>query len=183
MSPSARLLSRGVTIAAGLIRFTHGAALIIIQNTTPEPLLLTKGCTIGSGNGEIAAILPPAVTPQCPSNSVSASPTPLLDTAISPDPTPFQRKSLLDVLSKYQAFFYSCSPSFYQTSTTDHRIETDGPNIVCRHPYPVSISERNIIDDNVVAMLRRDIIPPSASPRCSPVVLVEKDGTVHFIVD
>lgn len=158
--PSARLLSRGITVAPGLVLFTQGTALITVQNTTPQPILRSKGCTIGSVNDEIDAVLPPAVTPQCPPNSVSASPTPPLGAVISPDLTPSQKKSLLDVLSKYQASFDSYSPSLSQTSTTEHCIETDGPDIVRRRPYRVSPSERKIIDDNVADMLKRKLIPP-----------------------
>ncbi|XP_077548319.1 uncharacterized protein LOC144161538 [Haemaphysalis longicornis] len=75
-------------------------------------------------------------------------------------------------------------PEADRTSTTEHCIETDGPDIVRRRPYSVSPSERKIIDDNVADMLKRKIIRPSASPWSSPVVLVEKkDGSVRFCVD
>lgn len=174
VAPSSRCTARGILIAACLVRFSRGRALLSACNTTPDPVMLPKGMTVAT----LADTQPISIVTLCPSSS--PAPTSGLDDSFPPpavlgsDLTAAQSEALLAVLAKHKACFDSCSPVLSQTSVATHRIETDGSAIIRRRPYRVSPSERKVIEQQVTDMLARKIIRPSSSSWASPVVLVKK---------
>ena len=51
-------------------------------------------------------------------------------------------------------------------------------------PYPLPFTSLDVVKDEVRSMLDLDVIEPSDSPYCSPIVLVrKKDGSVRFCID
>lgn len=183
--PYGHTLSRGILITPGLVRFSHGSAFLTAVNQTTEPRLLPRGssvtCAVDTQPNAVVALSP--VRPESTSSPPTASST-TLSATISPDLTAAQSHALLALLEKHRSLFDVNSPALGMTAAATHRIHTDGSRIVHRRPYRVSHREREIIEENVSDMLRRNIIRPSSSPWSSPVVLVQKkDGSVRFCVD
>ncbi|XP_069506791.1 uncharacterized protein [Ambystoma mexicanum] len=71
-----------------------------------------------------------------------------------------------------------------RTSLMEHRIETLNGHIVQLRPYRIPEARRLIIKKEIEEIIRLDIIEPSTSAWCSPIVLVPKpDGAVRFCMD
>lgn len=185
VTPAGRFLPNGLVIPPCLVRFSCGSALLAASNTKPEPIVIHQGAAVAT----VADNADVDIVPLCSvSTSQRSSPPepfmPAIAATISSDLTPSEMQSLLALLQTHKASFDCHSTTIGQTSAAAHRIETDGSCIIRRRPYRVSSSERNIIEENVVDMLQRNIIRPSASPWSSPVVLVQKkDGSVRFCID
>ncbi len=65
-----------------------------------------------------------------------------------------------------------------------HRIELTSPELVNVKPYRYSPAKKQVIQEEVLQMLRDDVIEPSLSPWSSPVVLIKKkDDGWRFCVD
>ena len=71
-----------------------------------------------------------------------------------------------------------------RTDVVKHKIllSTDIP--VKSKPYPLPFTSKDIVEKEVKDMLELDVIEPSTSPYCSPIVLVKKpDGSIRFCID
>lgn len=97
---------------------------------------------------------------------------------------PAQAEALCRVLEGYRDIFDFDNRPLSQTSVVTHRINTGDAIPIHQRPYPVSVSERAVIQPEVQKMLEKDIIKHSCSLWASPVVLVKKKGgTWCFCVD
>ena len=101
------------------------------------------------------------------------------DTRISNDD-----KRITRLLSEYCDIFYSeGNPVTKAKGIPPMTIQTTGKPIALR-AYRAPFSKRQVISDEVDAMLRDGIIRPSQSPWSSPVLLIPKrDQTARFCVD
>ena len=71
-----------------------------------------------------------------------------------------------------------------ETTLEPHVIETMTDTPVKVKPYKIPYATREIIQEEVEAMLEAGIIEPSNSPYDSPVVIVrKKDGSNRFCID
>ncbi|XP_063603234.1 uncharacterized protein LOC134779162 [Penaeus indicus] len=70
------------------------------------------------------------------------------------------------------------------TNTIEHVIRVNSDKPVRQKPYPIPNSLLKEFDNEVDKMLEMNIIEPSTSPYCSPVVMVKKsDGTWRVCID
>lgn len=107
-----------------------------------------------------------------------------LTATINPDLMAAQKEELPYLLEKHTASFDVHSKVLGHTTVAVHRIEAEGNSLVHRRPYRLSLAEREIIEDNVARMLKRDVTRLSYSSWPSPVALArKKDGSVRFCVD
>ena len=64
-----------------------------------------------------------------------------------------------------------------------HVINTDNHPPINQLPRRVSFAQRKEMSKLVNEMLQNNVIDDSSSPRSSPVVIVKKNGQLHFCVD
>lgn len=93
-----------------------------------------------------------------------------------------EREQLREALLPYKQLF---DPTrLGRTSKLTHKIDTGSAAPVKSHPYPVSHSEREIIDDLIKKYLEKGYIVRGHSNWTSPIILVKKpDGSVRTCVD
>ena len=93
------------------------------------------------------------------------------DALINPRLSVRQKHQVQSLLEEFQDVFTDVSKV---TNLLEHTIPltTDEP-IYCK-PYPVSMSLRHVIKDEVSKMLKMDVIEPSTASYASPIVLVKK---------
>ena len=96
----------------------------------------------------------------------------------------YEKRRLTELLNKYSDVFAWSNRELGQTHLVEQEIDTGDAIPIHQPPYRVSHSEREIIREQVRDMLETEIIRPSFSPWCSPVVLVrKKSGEWRFCVD
>ncbi|XP_042886053.1 uncharacterized protein LOC122262167 [Penaeus japonicus] len=92
-----------------------------------------------------------------------------------------QKQQLEKLLDRYSNVF-SDEPGLTKSLTHDINLCSETP--IRLKPYPIPYNLRKSFDEEVERMLRLNVIEPSKSPYCSPVVLVRKaDNTFRFCVD
>ena len=65
-----------------------------------------------------------------------------------------------------------------------HNIDTGNHNPINIPPYRASVKEREVIEEQINDMLRKEVVRPSKSPWSFPVVMVKKkDGSLRFCID
>ncbi|RWS18715.1 gag-pol fusion protein-like protein [Leptotrombidium deliense] len=82
----------------------------------------------------------------------------------------------MDLVNEFSDLFAISTDDLTSTSVLTHSIDTGHSVPVKKHPYRTSYSEAKIIAEQIDEMLKANIIEPSCSPWCSPVVLVKKNG-------
>ncbi|KAK3878533.1 hypothetical protein Pcinc_016832 [Petrolisthes cinctipes] len=71
-----------------------------------------------------------------------------------------------------------------KTNSVVHEITLSSSIPVFKKPYPAPAQLRKVVEEEVTRMLEMEIIEPSSSPYCSPVVLVKKsDGSYRLCVE
>ena len=89
--------------------------------------------------------------------------------------------ALRQLLSEYSDIF-SDMPGL--TDIAEHGITLTTEKPIRRKPYPVPYSKVGAIETEVRKMMALDVIEPSQSPYCSPLMLVKKtDGTFRPVID
>ncbi len=88
-------------------------------------------------------------------------------------------------LAKLQADFADVfSPLPGRTDLVQHHIETLPREVACSRPYRLPEHKKNVVREELKAMLDLGVIEESHSDWASPIVLVPKtDGSVRFCVD
>ena len=103
------------------------------------------------------------------------------DTNINQNLTPNQMKELGNLL-KYFSDVLNSEPG--RTDTLQHKINLHNSEPVRAKNYPVPINFVEEFDREIDRMLEMDIIQPSSSDYCSPVVFVRKpDGSLRLCID
>ena len=82
-----------------------------------------------------------------------------------------QVKSLL---LEFQSIFGDSKISIGRTSLIQHKIDTGEAKPIKQRPQPVPIHHREELDKAMRELIEKDLIEPSSSPRCAPIVLVKK---------
>ena len=92
-----------------------------------------------------------------------------------------QRHELVELLKRYTPLF---DDTLGCTTTATHQIRTGDKGPIRRHPYRIPLAKQKIVEKHVQEMLQKNVILPSSSPWCSPIVLTKKkDGTDRFCID
>ena len=91
------------------------------------------------------------------------------------------KEQIKQLLSEYPDVFSDLPGT---TNLEQCKIELSDDNPIRCKPYPVPFTQRDVVKEEVEAMLKMDVIEPSVSPYASPIVLVKKkDGRIRFCVD
>lgn len=100
---------------------------------------------------------------------------------VNPQLSAEQKKQLTHVLQKFEDVLQS-KPGLTHVLEHDIRMVNEKPVQVKHRQIPYKMEDS--IDKEVSEMLKMNIIEPSESPFCSPVVIVpKKDGTNRFCID
>ena len=103
------------------------------------------------------------------------------DVKVSPDLSVKQKSEIKSVLTEFYNVF-SDVPDITSCITHDIKLSSEEP--IKLKPYPLPFTSEGLVRDEVSSMLELDVIEPSESPYCSPIVLVKKkDGSVRFCID
>lgn len=95
-----------------------------------------------------------------------------------------QRSKLWSVLEKHRQVFATSSADLGRTAMVLHDIEVGAARPIKQPPRRIPFARRSEADKLIDEMAQNNIIRPSNSPWCSPVVLVrKKDGNTRFCVD
>lgn len=98
-----------------------------------------------------------------------------------------ERRTLVGVLSKHISAFdlaQKGTKPLIPASRTRHTINMSSAAPIRQKPHSVSPSERQVINEQVHEMMKKEVIQESASPWAAPVILVKKkDGSWTFCVD
>ena len=169
----------GIFMGRSLANIQNNQVTIQIRNLTNAPFKLYQGTKI-------------ATLEECNQQSVMAldkeevQKTNKLPEGITLDTselTEEQRAKLKQLILKYvHIFAKDKKPGL--AKHVKHHIDTENHPPIRGPTYRKSPAENEIIDIEVEKMLENNIIRPSSSPWCSPVVLVKKkDGTTRFCID
>lgn len=89
---------------------------------------------------------------------------------------------LKDLIRKYSDLF--SMNKLGGAAGVTHSIDTGENHPINLPPYHASVKEREVIEEQISDMLRKEVIRPSQSPWSFPVVMVKKkDGTLRFCID
>ena len=103
------------------------------------------------------------------------------DVIVGQELTQAQKDQLKGILKSYPDVLTDVPG---KTDLVEHKISLTTYEPIRTRQYPVPHALKDTIDEEVEQMLEMDIIEPSDSPYCSPVVVVRKpDGTNRFCVD
>lgn len=89
-----------------------------------------------------------------------------------------------NLLQRFADVFSSQEGDLGRTSLVQHKIDTGNEGPIRQRARRIPIAKEREVQDMLEDMKKNKIIEPSASPWCSPVVLVKKkDGSTRFCVD
>ena len=95
-----------------------------------------------------------------------------------------QKQKLKDLLLEFQDVFADGNGRIGRTNLINHRIDTGDAKPIKQRPRPVPIHLRQELDQAMEDLIEKDLIEPSNSPWCAPIVLVrKKDGTLRTCID
>ena len=89
-----------------------------------------------------------------------------------------QKEEVRDIISKFGSVF-SNVPG--KTHLMKHKMRLCQQEIVRTKPYQIPFALRESVNQNIEEMLRLDIIEPSESPICNPMVVVKKPDNNNCI--
>lgn len=97
---------------------------------------------------------------------------------------PLEAENAKRLLRKYCGIFDKDGSKPGRTNIVKHRIYTGDARPIRQPPRSVPLAKREVVSQIIHDMSESGVIEPSASPWCSPVVLVKKkDGKMRFCVD
>ena len=89
-----------------------------------------------------------------------------------------------NLLLEFQSVFGDSKGNIGRTSLIQHKINTGEAKPIKQRPRPVPIHHREALDKAMRELIEKDLIEPSSSPWCAPIVLVKKkDGSLRTCVD
>lgn len=98
--------------------------------------------------------------------------------------SPSESREAEKLLTDYKDIFTKGDHDLGRTGLVKHPIDTGDTQPIKQRPRRVPLAKESEVSDMVQDMASQNIIEPSTSPWCSPVVLVrKKDGSTRFCVD
>ncbi len=181
--------STGLIMARALVSADKDLVPLSIVNMTDTPVTLKKGTVVAllqpvsSVVEQVTDPVTMATGSDTYSGDLPAHLAPLLE-GISEDLSPEQLAQVKKVVMDYEGVFMGPDGKLGRTDLVKHTIDTGGAPPLKQAPRRVPLAQRQVMEEEISAMLEQDIIKPSNSPWASPVVLVKKkDGSVRFCVD
>ena len=166
------LLKTPVRVAKALVQNQDNLVLLRIVNVSSEDWQITKGQKIATLS---------AVQGIVPIENGLNSPLPCTDS----DHVDIRQQADLNGLVREYETLFSCNDTdLGLISTGHHRIFLTDPVPIKQPPRRIPPALRAQVDEKVQNFLDKGLIQPSASPWCSPLVLVRKrDGDLRFCID
>ena len=94
------------------------------------------------------------------------------------------KEQLKRFLYSYQDVFSKSSSDLGFTDQVVHKINTGETKPIKQRPYRLPLAKREAAMKEIESMAAKNIIEPSSSAWCSPVIMVQKsDGSVRFCCD
>jgi hypothetical protein len=90
---------------------------------------------------------------------------------------------LEELLTEYGDIFAMKSDDYRWTDKVYHRIDTGEARLICQTPRRLPPAKQGDVGEMLKDKQRRGVIKESDSRLSSPVVLVQKNGNLHFCVD
>ena len=95
-----------------------------------------------------------------------------------------ESSKLKELLNDFHDVFSKSNTDLGRTIVIRHKIDTQSHVPIHQRPYRVPVSQKPVIKKHIDDMLKADLIEPSMSPWCAPVVLVKKkSGETRFCCD
>ena len=95
-----------------------------------------------------------------------------------------QKQKLKDLLLEFQDVFADGNGRIGRTNLINHRCDTGDTKPIKQRPRPVPIHLRQELDQAIEDLIEKDLIEPSNSPWCAPIVLIrKKDWTLRTCID
>ena len=170
---TARILVRG-----------GSTAVVRMVNLENHEVILNKGDVIGKCKEVVWMKMCQSTSNSVAANTTSGSAvTELLEDSKS-NLSYSQSVKAKKLLLRFSDVFSSQEGDLGRTSLVQHRIDTEKERPIRQRARRIPIAKEREVEDLLEDMKRNKIIEPSASPWCSPVVLVKKkDGSTRFCVD
>ena len=191
---SALLAERdSILVARSLVDATQNTIPVRVFNVSDEEVLLRKGTTLAIGHPVTDVIelgLEQKIINQI---NRKAGPTKraemeghLHDLLVrsSKDLSEQQTEQLKELLLEYHEIFVDGKGIIGRTSLVKHKIDTGNAVPIRQRPRPIPIHLREEVDLAMEDMITKDLIEPSDSPWCSPIVLIrKKDKSLRTCID
>jgi len=190
-------LRKGIYVGRTLVPPQHDQARVCVMNTTPEPLHIVAGTTLGQLQpatllGKISqeaveaepSIAKPSSEAVATGSTAEDSVIPKLVESFPEELNDQQREAATRLLYDYEDVFSKNEYDIGRTPLVECHIDT-GESRPIRQPLRRQpLKHMDVIDEHVNEMLRHGVIEPAASPWASNVVIVsKKDGSLRFCVD
>ncbi|KAL5004068.1 hypothetical protein ScPMuIL_017524, partial [Solemya velum] len=85
-----------------------------------------------------------------------------------------QKLQVKKLLEKYQQAFSKNSGDIGHTTLVEHKIDVGDTQPIKQHPYRIPLAKREQAEQEIDEMAKKNIIEPSDSPWCSPIIMVPK---------
>ena len=183
----ARVVSDGLHMLPGYIDVYKSLVPLMVVNTSDRHVKLKKGTLLGIAHP--SAEVPVSASSLSSDNITSPVEMTLpghLECLVPSDSglTESQTTAVKSLLAEFQELFVGPDGKLGRTDVARHRILTTTDKPVRVPPRRLGRYRQEKAEEAVDDMLRKDVIEPSSSPYCSPVVLIpKKDGSVRFCVD
>ena len=96
---------------------------------------------------------------------------------------PMEREQLFELLDMYWHILSTSSSDLGCTTKVQHRIHTGDHPPVCQPVRRAPAAHQEQAREELQWMIEKGVVQLSSSPWASPLVLVKRDGSVHFCVD
>ena len=182
VEPSSKLPSH-LCLACSLSPLLNQTEVILqVTNTSPTPLTVYKGMKLGTATPGYSILSISDADPLMGEHSMDTTAT-LPDGIDLSHLTPSEQAELSKLLVSYSCVFSQGRIPTGHTSVVKHTIPTSTAPIhqpLCRLPQAL----KSTVSDEIHHMLDNNVIRPSSSPWCSPVVIVrKKDSNWRFCID
>lgn len=171
-------------MARTLVNSTNFASVRVL-NLSDEELLIKRGALMGTCE-EVAWMRKCQEIPSgysCDERVHPPAHVALLEGCCK-DLTKEELKMAKDMLQRYSDVFSRSDSDIGKTGLVKHTINTGNESPIRQRPRRLPIAREKEVDLMIKDMVKDDVIEPSSSPWCSPVVLVrKKDGSMRFCVD
>ena len=182
VEPSSKLPSH-LCLARSLSPLLNQTEVILqVMNTSPTPLTIYKGMKLGTATLRYNILSISDADSLVGEHSMGATTT-VPDSIDLSHLIPSEQAELSKLLVSYSCVFSQGRIPAGHTSVVKHTIPTSTASIrqpLRRIPQALKIT----VSDEIHHMLDNNLIHPSSSPWCSPVVMVcKKDGNWRFCID
>jgi predicted aspartyl protease len=168
-------------VVARTLIVTKQKAMVPILNLSSNEQIIKKGTPIGRCN-ELSWIRECHADARKDLNADKGLVNKLLEEC--DELTNLERLKARNLFLRYTDTFSTGDGDIGKTGLVKHKINTGDEIPIKQRPRRVPLARESEVEEMIQDMKKNDVIEPSSSPWCSPVVLVKKkDGSTRFCVD